>query len=210
MPAALARDLERAVAVVAELFRVPDGRAARSVLGGARPYAVEPVDRVAGDEQVPPGPVAQRIHRLAHVAGDIPADVNDGIPATGAERRIVAGVPVADQPRQAREQVRPGLPPAEHGHLGPDHAELKSMHTAEAARGRGIGRAMLTHLLGVARTRGVRRVSLETGTTTAFAAARALYHGAGFTSCGPFAGYRPSEDNLFMTLDLGPLRRPGS
>ena len=94
--------------------------------------------------------------------------------------------------------------------LGPDHAELKSMHTAEAARGRGIGRAMLTHLLGVARTRGVRRVSLETGTTAAFSAARALYHSAGFTSCGPFAGYRPSEDNLFMTLDLGPPRRAGS
>jgi putative acetyltransferase len=27
-----------------------------------------------------------------------------------------------------------------------EHAELKSMHTAEAARGRGIGRAMLDHL----------------------------------------------------------------
>ena len=94
--------------------------------------------------------------------------------------------------------------------LGPDHAEIKSMHTAEAARGRGIGRAMLAHLLGVARTRGMRRVSLETGTTTAFAAARALYHGAGFTSCGPFAGYQPSEDNLFMTLELGTAQRAGS
>jgi putative acetyltransferase len=87
-------------------------------------------------------------------------------------------------------------------HLGPDHAEIKSMHTAETARGRGIGRAMLAHLLGVARTRGFRRVSLETGTTAAFAPARALYHSAGFTSCGPFAGYQPSGDNLFMTLEL--------
>jgi putative acetyltransferase len=87
-------------------------------------------------------------------------------------------------------------------HLGPDHAEIKSMHTAEAARGRGIGRAMLAHLLEVARTRGFRRVSLETGTTAAFAPARALYHSAGFTSCGSFAGYEPSEDNMFMTLEL--------
>ena len=86
--------------------------------------------------------------------------------------------------------------------LSPDHAEIKSMHTAEAARGRGIGRAMLTHLLEVARTRGFRRVSLETGTTAAFAAARALYHSAGFISCGPFASYQPSDDNLFMTVDL--------
>lgn len=86
--------------------------------------------------------------------------------------------------------------------LGPDHAEIKSMHTAEAARGRGIGRTMLTHLLGVARARGFRRVSLETGTTEAFAPARALYESAGFVPCAPFADYQPSEDNLFMTLEL--------
>ena len=93
--------------------------------------------------------------------------------------------------------------------LGPEHAEIKSMHTAEAARGRGIGRAMLAHLLGVARACGVRRVSLETGTTAAFAPARALYHSAGFTSCDPFAGYQPSEDNLFMTVELGTAQRAG-
>jgi putative acetyltransferase len=86
--------------------------------------------------------------------------------------------------------------------LGPHHAEIKSMHTAEAARGRGIGRAMLAHLLDVARARGFRRVSLETGTMAAFAPARALYESAGFVLCGPFGDYQPSEDNLFMTLDL--------
>jgi len=86
--------------------------------------------------------------------------------------------------------------------LGPHHAEIKSMHTAEAARGRGIGRAMLAHLLGVARARGIRRVSLETGTTAAFAPARALYESAGFVACGPFGSYQPSVDNMFMTLDL--------
>ena len=91
--------------------------------------------------------------------------------------------------------------------LSPDHAEIKSMHTTEAARGRGIGRAMLAHLLEVARTRGFRRVSLETGTTAAFASARALYQSAGFLPCGPFASYQPSEDNLFMTLELDPVIR---
>src|SRR5262249_22898818 len=55
--------------------------------------------------------------------------------------------------------------------LGPHHAEIKSMHTAEAARGRGVGRAVLTHLLGVARGEGFRRVSLETGATAALAPA---------------------------------------
>jgi putative acetyltransferase len=87
--------------------------------------------------------------------------------------------------------------------LSPHHAEIKSMHTAEAARGRGVGRAMLAHLLGVARAQAFRRVSLETGTTAAFAPARALYSGAGFVPCGPFGGYQPSADNLFMTLALG-------
>lgn len=86
--------------------------------------------------------------------------------------------------------------------LDPEHAEIKSMHTTVAARGRGVGRAMLNHLLGVARSRSYRRVSLETGTMAEFAAARALYTSAGFTACGPFADYQPSEDNCFMTLEL--------
>jgi putative acetyltransferase len=89
--------------------------------------------------------------------------------------------------------------------LGPHDAEIKSMHTAEAARGRGIGRALLTHLVEVARSRGCRRVSLETGTTEGFAPARALYAATGFVPCGPFADYRPSDHNLFMTMDLDPV-----
>jgi putative acetyltransferase len=86
--------------------------------------------------------------------------------------------------------------------LGPHHAEIKSMHVAEAERGRGIGRALLAHLVGVARAQGVGRVSLETGTTAAFAPARALYERAGFAPCGPFDGYEASAYNLFMTLDF--------
>jgi putative acetyltransferase len=82
------------------------------------------------------------------------------------------------------------------------HAELKSMHTVHAARGRGIGRAMLEHLIGVARDRGFRRVSLETGSMRAFAPARSLYASAGFRPCGPFADYSPSPNSTFMTLSL--------
>ena len=52
------------------------------------------------------------------------------------------------------------------------HAEIKSMHTAQEARGRGVGRAMVEHLLAVARERGFARVSLETGAGPAFAPAR--------------------------------------
>jgi putative acetyltransferase len=86
--------------------------------------------------------------------------------------------------------------------LDGEHAEIKSMHTAEAARGRGIGRALLDHLLAVARERGYRRVSLETGAGPAFAAARGLYASAGFSLCEPFGEYLPSPNSVCMTLSL--------
>ena len=82
------------------------------------------------------------------------------------------------------------------------HAEIKSMHTAEMARGRGIGRAMVDHLIGVARESGYRRLSLETGAGPAFAPARCLYASAHFSPCEPFADYRPSPNSAFMTLYL--------
>jgi putative acetyltransferase len=82
------------------------------------------------------------------------------------------------------------------------HAELKSMHTAAAARRGGVGRAMVEHLIGVARDHGFSRVSLETGSTPAFAPARSLYAEAGFTPCGPFGDYPPDRGNTFMTMAL--------
>jgi putative acetyltransferase len=87
-------------------------------------------------------------------------------------------------------------------HLDDSHAELKSMHTSHVARGRGVGRALLDHLLRIARERGYQRVSLETGTMDAFAPARALYTKAGFVSCPPFNGYWDSPNSVCMTLEL--------
>lgn len=87
--------------------------------------------------------------------------------------------------------------------LDESHLEIKSMHTAEGVRRRGVARAMLDHLLRVARSRGCRHVSLETGSMEAFAPARALYESAGFQVCEPFADYRASANSAFMTLDLG-------
>jgi len=86
--------------------------------------------------------------------------------------------------------------------LDDGHVELKSMHTAREVRGQGFGRAMLDHLLAVARARGYRRMSLETGSMDAFAPARAMYATAGFATCGPFADYAPSPNSTFMTMLL--------
>ncbi len=53
-----------------------------------------------------------------------------------------------------------------------------------------------------ARERGFGRVSLETGSSQAFAGARSLYAQAGFTPCGPFGDYPPGRGNTFMTRAL--------
>lgn len=83
------------------------------------------------------------------------------------------------------------------------HAEIKSMHTAAEARGRGVGRELVAFLVDHARDRGFERISLETGTMEAFAPARALYTSAGFESCERFADYPDSPTSAFMTLHLG-------
>ena len=91
-----------------------------------------------------------------------------------------------------------------------EHAEIKSMHTAEPARGRGVGRLLVQHLLAVARERGIRRLSLETGSGPPFTAARGLYASAGFTRCGPFADYPDSPHSAYMTLTLAAAADPQS
>jgi putative acetyltransferase len=87
--------------------------------------------------------------------------------------------------------------------MAPDHGEVKSMHTAQAARRRGVGAALLRHIIGQARAMGMARLSLETGTSGYFAGAIALYLAAGFTPCGPFGDYAASTENRFLTLALG-------
>ena len=82
------------------------------------------------------------------------------------------------------------------------HGEVKSMRAAPAARGTGVGRTILEHIIAEARNRGYERLSLETGTAPLHAPAISLYRSAGFVSCEPFAGYQESPHNQFMRLDL--------
>ena len=86
--------------------------------------------------------------------------------------------------------------------LGEGHAEIKSMRTSEAARGQGVGSALLLRLLDEARALGITRVSLETGTEPFFEPARQLYLRHGFTECEPFADYVLDPNSIFLTRTL--------
>jgi putative acetyltransferase len=86
--------------------------------------------------------------------------------------------------------------------LDREHGEIKSMRTAPDALGRGAGTAMLRHMVEEARSRGYRRLSLETGSTEAFKPALRLYASHGFKPCQAFAGYRPSLFTCFLTTEL--------
>ena len=70
------------------------------------------------------------------------------------------------------------------------------------ALGRGIGRAMLRHIVAEAKARGYKRLSLETGNTEPFAAALHLYASEGFQPWGPFAGYSDTPLSSFLTRRL--------
>ena len=86
--------------------------------------------------------------------------------------------------------------------LAPGHGELKSMRTRTDQLRRGAATAMLNALLDLARTRGYRRVSLETGSGESFEAALALYRKHGFQDGKAFADYVGSDFNQFLHLDL--------
>ncbi|MBA3526043.1 MAG: GNAT family N-acetyltransferase [Pseudomonadota bacterium] len=86
--------------------------------------------------------------------------------------------------------------------LAPDHGEVKSMRTAPEALGRGVGTAILAHIVAAARSRGYSRLSLETGSTKPFEAALRLYQREGFLPCGPFGGYQATPFTRFFTRAL--------
>lgn len=86
--------------------------------------------------------------------------------------------------------------------LSATQGEVKSMRTPKALRRRGAGRAVLAHIVQVARQRGYRTLSLETGSHPAFLPAQKLYETNGFAYCGPFGNYRENANSVFMSLNL--------
>ena len=66
--------------------------------------------------------------------------------------------------------------------LGDGSAEIKSMRTHPDHLRKGVGAAILERIIETARARGLKRLSLETGSGPTFEAALAMYRKRGFQS----------------------------
>lgn len=87
--------------------------------------------------------------------------------------------------------------------LSPTHGEIKSMRTVAAHVRKGVGRAIVEHLVAVARDqRGYTRLSLETGDDEAFASARRFYGNLGFEVCEPYVAGPPCPQSVFMSRNI--------
>ncbi|QHJ71321.1 GNAT family N-acetyltransferase [Planococcus halotolerans] len=86
--------------------------------------------------------------------------------------------------------------------IDPQHGELKSLKTSPVHLKKGVAAKMVDHIIKEATSRGYNRISLETGPTEIFGPAINLYKKFGFEYCEPFASYKRSDFNIFMTLKL--------
>ena len=76
--------------------------------------------------------------------------------------------------------------------------EVKSMRTHPDHLRQGVGSLLLDHLVEEARRRGMRRLSLETGSGPAFEPALSLYERRGFVEGEAFSDYERSGFNRFL------------
>lgn len=88
-----------------------------------------------------------------------------------------------------------------------EEAELLTIGVAATQQRKGLGRAILLEMLGVARSRNMQRVFLEVRSSNA--AAIALYRSAGFSDVGVRRGYyrdaAGSEDAIVMACEITSL-----
>lgn len=83
---------------------------------------------------------------------------------------------------------------------GSGDGEVKSMFVDDAARGTGVGRALLTTVEERARSRDLAALRLETGIHQH--AALGLYRTARYRAIGPSGDYRPDPLSVFMEKRL--------
>ena len=150
--------------------------------------------RVAEASLSDPKVLALIAAHMAHCDGSSPPESCHRLDANGLDR---PGVTVLGA---WRGEMLAGIG-ALARHSGTE-GELKSMHTAATHRGRGVGGAVLSGLIALARADGLSMLRLETGSNAPFAAARALYARRGFVETPPFGAYRPDPWSRFYALDL--------
>ena len=131
-------------------------------------------------------------HHFAEMRADSPPEACHVLPIDGLRDPAIRFVTVRDDEGRL-------LGVGALKHLGDRHGEVKSMRTAPTALGRGVGGALLAHLIVLARDAGLSRLSLETGNSPLFDAANRLYAKAGFERCGPFGDYAPTPFTHFYT-----------
>jgi putative acetyltransferase len=86
--------------------------------------------------------------------------------------------------------------------LDPVSGELKSMRTHPQCLRQGAACALLDHIIGEAKRRGLTRLSLETGRGPAFEPALALYRKRGFIDGAPFGDYEANPFSQFLHRGL--------
>jgi putative acetyltransferase len=86
--------------------------------------------------------------------------------------------------------------------LGGGVGEVKSMRTHPDFLRQGVGAMLLEQIISTARTRGMLRLSLETGRGPAFEPALTLYRRRGFADGVAFADYKPNAFSQFLHLTL--------
>ena len=80
--------------------------------------------------------------------------------------------------------------------------EVKSMRTHPSHLRKGVGAALLERIIEAARAKGLKWLSLETGSGPAFDAALSLYRKRGFTEGEAFGEYEPSHFSQFLHMPL--------
>lgn len=134
-------------------------------------------------------------HHFAEMRADTPPEACHVLPIDGLRDPAIIFVTVRDSVGRLLGIGALKL-------LGDGHGEVKSMRTAPTALSRGVGGALLAHLIALARDAGLTRLSLETGNSPLFDAANRLYVKAGFERCGQFGGYAPTPFTLFYSLAI--------
>ncbi len=91
--------------------------------------------------------------------------------------------------------------------IGDNRGEIKSMHTAAIARGKGVAKSLLKHVINFAQSGNIQTLFLETGSADGFIPARKLYQSHGFEVCPPFGTYVEDPHSVFMKKLLQQFRQ---